>query len=198
MGRRGVRTRGPPAPSSPLRHRLPSPRRLLDALGAAFRLISAEAEAKTGLLRGLRAGRDGRHYRTLQGMVAFEHGPGRAPWGDSEAPRGLRTLLLLHRALRWLQLFLRGLAEGEADAAPARLCAEAYRVALAPFHAWWVRRAAALAFLALPARPELLRLACAGAGPGARDVLRSTVRTLEHVYNVTQDIYAAHGLLELP
>ncbi|KAJ6654967.1 hypothetical protein lerEdw1_006438 [Lerista edwardsae] len=133
-------------------------------------------------------------------MVAFERGPGRAAAAAAAGapPLGCRTLLRLHRALRWLQLFLRGLAEGDADAAPARLCAEAYRVALAPFHAWWVRRAADLAFLALPARPELLRLAYAGAGPGAHDVLRATVRTLERVCNVTQDVYAAHGLLGLP
>ncbi|XP_060615055.2 glycolipid transfer protein domain-containing protein 2 isoform X1 [Anolis sagrei] len=187
--------------------------KFMDSLGAAFGLISRETRSKISVLEQHRKGRHGPHYRSLQSMVAYELGKGLVDFGHSQPPpaarlpSGCRTLLRLHRALKWLELFLHKLGgngeeeeEGEEGSPEAsQMCAEAYQAALAPFHSWWVRQAAALAFLAMPSRQELLRNICANEGQRqAKGVLRATVRSIAHVYNATQQVYARQGMLDLP
>uniref|UniRef100_A0A8C5SLQ0 Glycolipid transfer protein domain-containing protein n=1 Tax=Laticauda laticaudata TaxID=8630 RepID=A0A8C5SLQ0_LATLA len=133
-------------------------RQLTDALGPAFGLISRETQSKIGIMQQHREGPQGSHYRTVQSMVEFELASGLVGFRSLPArlpPSGCRTLLRLHRALKWLELFLQRLGASREDESPSRMCAEAYRVALAPYHSWWVQHAAALAFLALPSRREL-------------------------------------------
>uniref|UniRef100_H9GFU7 Glycolipid transfer protein domain-containing protein n=1 Tax=Anolis carolinensis TaxID=28377 RepID=H9GFU7_ANOCA len=187
---------------------LDDPGVFMDSLGTAFGLISRETWSKISVLEQHRAGRHGSHYRSVQAMVAYELGRGLVDFGRSQPrpaarlPSGCRTLLRLHRALKWLELFLHKLGGGEGGEGSreaSQMCAEAYQAALAPFHSWWVRQAASLAFLAMPSRQELLRNICANEGPRqARGVLRHTVRSIARVYNATQVVYAGRGMLDLP
>lgn len=145
-------------------------------------------------------GPDAAHYRSLVAMAAWERRagllgrPGIAP-GDS----GSRTLLLLHRALRWSQLCLHRVATGKFGGPDAgEQCGDAYRTVLAPHHVWLVRQAARLAFLSFPGRGRLLELACPGTGEAeARAVLARAAGTLEEVYNRTQGLLAERDLLQL-
>lgn len=75
---------------------------------------------------------------------------------------------------------------------------EAYRVALAPHHPWFLRQAAELVFLALPDRPYFLKLVCVQSQKEATPILRTITRTLTLVHQQTQQILAQHDLLELP
>ncbi|XP_043359657.1 glycolipid transfer protein domain-containing protein 2 isoform X3 [Dermochelys coriacea] len=175
--------------------------KLIDALGAAFGLLAQETQTKMEILQGHRAGPHAPHYRTLQAMVAFELQRGLVglrvlppDW----PPSGCRTLLRLHRALKWLELFLGKLSHSGPEEDPSQLCAVAYQAALAPYHSWWVRQAAGLAFLALPSRRELYGLVCAEGEREARAMLLDAVGIIARVYNVTQRVYATRGLLELP
>nr|XP_028559809.1 ceramide-1-phosphate transfer protein-like isoform X1 [Podarcis muralis] len=177
--------------------------KLMDSLGAAFGLISGETRTKIAILQENQRGPHGAHYRTLQSMVRFELARGLVGFQSlpaSRPPSGCRTFLRLHRALKWLELFLRKLGTSPVDADPSRMCADAYQEALAPYHSWWVRQAAALAFLAMPSRRELYRILSAGGGEEGRGPRRllDTVRSIAHVYNATQELYAAHGMLALP
>uniref|UniRef100_A0A8C6XPG5 Glycolipid transfer protein domain-containing protein n=1 Tax=Naja naja TaxID=35670 RepID=A0A8C6XPG5_NAJNA len=133
-------------------------RQLMDALGMAFELISREAQSKIGIMQRHREGPQGPHYCTVQSMVDFELASGFVGFWSLPArlpPLGCRTLLRLHRTVKWLELFLQRLGASQEDESPSWMCAEAYRVTLAPYHSWWVQQAAALAFLALPSRQEL-------------------------------------------
>ncbi|KAH0626016.1 hypothetical protein JD844_000713 [Phrynosoma platyrhinos] len=174
----------------------------MDSLGAAFGLISRETRSKISIMEQHQQGRHRPHYRTLQAMVGFELSRGLVGFHSlppGQPPSGCRTLLRLHRALKWLQLFLHKLgASEEASGDPSQMCADAYREALAPYHSWWVRQAAALAFLALPSHRELYRVICAEEEHLARAVLLATVQSIGRVYNVTQEVYATHGMLDLP
>ncbi|CAM4689512.1 unnamed protein product [Lepidochelys olivacea] len=175
--------------------------KLIDTLGAAFGLLARETQTKMEILQGHRAGPHAPHYRTLQAMVAFELRRGLVglrALPPGRPPSGCRTLLRLHRALKWLELFLGKLSRSGPEEDPSQLCAEAYQAALAPYHSWWVRQAAGLAFLALPSRQELYGLVCAEGEREARAVLLDAVGVIAGVYNVTQRLYAARGLLELP
>ncbi|XP_033025214.1 ceramide-1-phosphate transfer protein-like [Lacerta agilis] len=177
--------------------------KFMDSLGAAFGLISGETRTKMAILQENQRGPHGAHYRTVQSMVRFELARGLVGFQSLPAgrpPSGCRTFLRLHRALKWLELFLLKLGTSPEDADPSRMCADAYQEALAPYHSWWVRQAAALAFLAMPSQRELYRILNAGGGDEDKGLRRllDTVHSIAHVYNATQELYAAHGMLALP
>lgn len=178
--------------------------RFLTPLGSIFAFAISEAFAKVTALEARVHGPHAAHYSSLVTMAAWEQRTGLLERtgtepGDSARSSGSRTLLLLHRALRWSQLCLHRVATGALEGPDAGVqCGDAYGTALAPHHPWLVRQAARLAFLALPGRGALLELACPGAREAeARAALARAAGTLEDVYNRTQGLLAERGLLQL-
>nr|XP_056719925.1 glycolipid transfer protein domain-containing protein 2 [Euleptes europaea] len=174
--------------------------KFIDSLGTAFGLVSRETWQKITIMQDYLSGQRGAHYRTLQSMMTFELAKGLVGFHSLPAtspPSGCRTLLRLHRALRWLQLFLHKLGTSE-GVHPAQLCASAYQEALAPYHSWWVRQASALAFVAMPSRQELYGILCEPKEQRACATLLATVQAIGLVYNRTQEVYSAHEMLGLP
>ncbi|KAL2765701.1 glycolipid transfer protein domain-containing protein 2 isoform 1 precursor [Daubentonia madagascariensis] len=178
--------------------------KLLAPLGSIFAFATSEAFTKVQALEARVRGPDAEHYTSLAAMAAWERRagllerPGTAP-RDSARSSGSRTLLLLHRALRWSQLCLHRVATGALGGPDAGVqCSDAYGTALAPHHPWLIRQAARLAFLAFPGRGRLLQLSCPGTTEAeARTALARAAGTLEDVYNRTQGLLAELGLLQL-
>lgn len=178
--------------------------KFLTPFGSIFAFATSEAFTKVTALEARVRGPDAAHYRSLAAMVAWERRagllerPGIAP-ADSARSSGSRTMLLLHRALRWSQLCLHRVATGMLGGPDAGVqCSDAYSTVLAPYHPWLIRQAARLAFLAFPGRGRLLELACPGAREAeARAALARAADTLEDVYNRTQSVLAERGLLQL-
>lgn len=176
----------------------------LTPLGSVFAFASKEAFTKVTALEARVHGPDAEHYLSLVAMAAWERRagllelPGAAP-RDPARSSGSRTLLLLHRALRWSQLCLHRVATGALRGPDAGAqCSDAYGAALGPHHPWLVRQAARLAFLAFPGRRRLLELACPGTTEAeARAALARAAGTLEDVYNRTQSLLAERSLLQL-
>ncbi|XP_005922177.1 glycolipid transfer protein domain-containing protein 2 [Haplochromis burtoni] len=126
-----------------------------------------------------------------QGLVSFHH----------QTDSGCRTLLRLHRALLWLKLFLEKLAETPVEGrlrSPSDLCREAYKSTLAQHHTWYVRKAAELAFIALPERGFFFRLVCVQNQEEMSKVLHRVSRAIGEVYDRTQKALEEHGMLDLP
>lgn len=126
-----------------------------------------------------------------QGLVDFHH----------QTDSGCRTLLRLHRALLWLKLFLDKLAETPAAGrlrSPSELCREAYQNTLANHHTWFVRRAAELAFIAMPERGFFFRLVCVQSQEELKTVLNRVVQAIEEVYDRTQKALEENNMLDLP
>lgn len=111
---------------------------------------------------------------------------------------GCRTVLRLHRALHWLQLFLESLRTSSEDARTSTLCSEAYSATLAAYHSWIVRQAVTVAFCALPSRKVFLEAMNVGSSEQAVEMLGEALPFIEHVYNISQKLYADHSLLDLP
>ncbi|NXQ20468.1 CPTP protein, partial [Peucedramus taeniatus] len=109
---------------------------------------------------------------------------------------GCRTVLRLHRALRWLQLFLEGLRSG--DPRTSVLCTDAYNASLAEHHPWVVRKAATVAFCALPSRDAFLEIMNVGSAEEAVAMLGEAIPYIGDVYSITQELFAQHKLLDLP
>lgn len=126
-----------------------------------------------------------------QGVVDFQH----------HTDSGCRTLLRLHRALLWLKLFLEKLAETPVAGrlrSPSELCREAYQSTLANHHTWFVRRAAELAFIAMPERAFFFRLVCVQDQDDLSRVLNKVVQAIGEVYDRTQKALEENGMLDLP
>lgn len=174
--------------------------RFLNSLGAVFSFISKDVVSKLHIMERLQASPQREHYVSLQSMMAYETGnqlvdvDRRSRHPDS----GCRTVLRLHRALRWLQLFLEGLRTSAEDARTSVLCTDSYNASLAAYHPWIVRRAVTVAFCTLPTRKVFLEAMNVGSPEQAVEMLGEALPFIERVYDVSQKLYAQHSLLNLP
>lgn len=174
--------------------------RFLNSLGTVFSFISKDVVAKLQIMEKLCSGAQREHYSSLQSMVAYEVGnqlvdlERRSRHPDS----GCRTVLRLHRALHWLQLFLEGLRASPEDARTATLCTDSYNASLAAYHPWIVRRAVTVAFCVLPTRKAFLEAMNVGSPEQAVEMLGEALPFIERVYSISQNLYAEHALLDLP
>ncbi|XP_048476096.1 ceramide-1-phosphate transfer protein [Rhincodon typus] len=175
--------------------------KFIDALGTIFGFISEEVASKMRILIEHQQGVHGKEYTSMRSMINYELTNNVVNFRELPSDRlqsGCRTLLRLHRALRWLQLFLDKLrVSSENDSMPIS-CAEAYEQSLAKYHSWLVRKAAGIAFLALPVRTDFLKILCLEDNKETKDKLWRAVKLIDRVYNVTQGMYALYNMLELP
>ncbi|XP_034034530.1 glycolipid transfer protein domain-containing protein 2 [Thalassophryne amazonica] len=203
--------------------------KFMDSLGPMFGLISTEIRTKTSIIRQLAVLSDQNReaelgsdvhpvsmktgikndaqalqhsgaYRSVHSMIWVELDRGLVDF-KQQTDSGCRTLLRLHRALLWLKLFLRKLAENPAAGqlkSPSDLCREAYQHTLAQHHTWLVRRAAELSFIALPDRGFFFRLVCVQNQEQLGKVLNRVVQAIGEVYDRTQQALEENDLLNLP
>ena len=71
-----------------------------------------------------------------------------------------------------------------------------YFIIIGKHHSWLVRKAATFGMMALPKREVLLGHMCKSKED--HDVFPNFIRTVEKVYNITQDIYETNQILDLP
>ncbi|XP_053187996.1 glycolipid transfer protein domain-containing protein 2 isoform X1 [Scomber japonicus] len=202
--------------------------RFMEALGPMVGLISKEIETKTSIIRQLallaeenpeaelsdihsinseagtentlEASQHTSAYHSLHSMISTELSRGLVDF-HHQTDSGCRTLLRLHRALLWLKLFLEKLAETPVAGrlrSPSDLCREAYQNTLANHHTWFVRRAAELAFIALPERSFFYKLICVQNQEELSIVLNRVVQAIGEVYDRTQKGLEENGMLDLP
>nr|XP_004657819.1 ceramide-1-phosphate transfer protein [Jaculus jaculus]XP_045007108.1 ceramide-1-phosphate transfer protein [Jaculus jaculus] len=174
--------------------------RFLNSLGTIFSFISKDVVSKLQIMEHLRSSPQCDHYTSLQSMVAYEVGNNLVDIDRrSRNPKsGCRTVLRLHRALHWLQLFLESLRTSPEDARTSTLCSDAYNASLATYHSWIVRQAVTVAFCALPTRKVFLETMNVGSSDQAVEMLGEALPFIEHVYDISQKLYAEHSLLDLP
>ncbi|CAJ1064143.1 glycolipid transfer protein domain-containing protein 2 [Xyrichtys novacula] len=139
-------------------------------------------------------------YHSVRSMIVAELNQGLVDF-HQQTDSGCRTLLRLHRALLWLKLFLEKLAETPVTGrlkSPSELCRESYQSTLSLHHTWLVRRAAELAFIALPERGYFFRLVCVQNQEELSAVLTRVVQATGEVYDRTQKALEENGMLDLP
>ncbi|TMS14207.1 Ceramide-1-phosphate transfer protein [Larimichthys crocea] len=140
-------------------------------------------------------------YHSVHSMITMELSDGVVDF-HQQTDSGCRTLLRLHRALLWLKLFLEKLSEMPEDGgrlrSPSDLCREAYQNTLANHHAWFIRKAAELAFIALPERGFFYKLVCVQNQEELSAVLNRVARAIGEVYDRTQKALEENGMLDLP
>lgn len=174
--------------------------KFLNSLGSVFGFISSDAVNKIQILVTLLKGENGSQYSTVQSMVKYELDNGLVDLTKKgEHPdSGCRTLLRLHRALRWLELFLESLRVSTEDSKTSVMCAEAYNESLAQHHPWVVRKAAGMAFHVLPGRPAFFEVMNVGSQEQVVSMLGEALPLISEVYQITEELYAQHNILNLP
>ncbi|XP_035034302.2 glycolipid transfer protein domain-containing protein 2 isoform X2 [Hippoglossus stenolepis] len=139
-------------------------------------------------------------YHSVRSMIWVELNRGVVDF-NHQTDSGCRTLLRLHRALLWLKLFLEKISETPVAGrlrTPSELCREAYKSTLAKHHTWFVRKAAELAFIAMPERGFFYRLVCVQDQEELSAMLRRVVQAIGEVYDRTQKALEDNDMLNLP
>lgn len=174
--------------------------KFLNSLGSVFGFISKDAVNKIQILVNLLKDESGSHYVTIQSMMKYEldNQLVDVTKRGSHPESGCRTLLRLHRALRWLELFLDRLRTSTEDSKTSVMCAEAYNVSLAQYHPWVVRKAAGMAFCILPGRQAFFEIMNVGTPEQVVATLGEAIPLISEVYQITEDLYAQHNMLDLP
>lgn len=174
--------------------------RFLNSLGSVFGFISKDAVGKIKILEGHLAGDSRSQYVTVQSMVKYELDNQLVDLTKrgSHPESGCRTLLRLHRALRWLELFLEHLRVSGPDEKTSVMCADAYERSLSQHHPWVVRKAAGLAFCVLPGREAFFEVMNVGSAERVVSVLGEAVPLISEVHRITETLYAQNQLLQLP
>ncbi|XP_049438207.1 ceramide-1-phosphate transfer protein [Epinephelus fuscoguttatus] len=174
--------------------------KFLNSLGSVFGFISKDAVNKIKILVALLEGENGSHYATVQSMVKYELDNNLVDLTKrgSHPESGCRTLLRLHRALRWLELFLERLRTSSEDSKTSVMCSEAYNESLSQHHPWVVRTAAGMAFCVLPGRPAFFEVMNVGPPEKVVAMLGEALPLISEVYQITEELYAQHNLLDLP
>lgn len=174
--------------------------KFLNSLGSVFGFIAKDADNKIRILGTFLSGENRSEYVTVQSMVKYELDnqlvdlTKRGSYPES----GCRTLLRLHRALSWLSLFLERLRTSTEDSKTSVMCSEAYNETLAQYHPWAIRKASGLAFCMLPGRPAFFEVMNVGPPEQVVAILGEALPLISEVYQITQDLYAQHNLLDLP
>ncbi|XP_018542368.1 ceramide-1-phosphate transfer protein [Lates calcarifer] len=174
--------------------------KFLNSLGSVFGFISKDAVNKIQILVNHLNGENGSQYVTIQLMVKYELENELVDLTKrgSHPESGCRTLLRLHRALRWLELFLERLRTSTEDSKTSVMCSEAYNESLAPHHPWVVRKAAGMAFCVLPGRPAFFEVMNVGPPEQVVAMLGEALPLISEVYQITEELYTQHNLLDLP
>ncbi|KAF7209196.1 ceramide-1-phosphate transfer protein [Nothobranchius furzeri] len=174
--------------------------KFLNSLGSVFTFISKDAVSKIQILSNFLSGESSSQYVTVQSMVSYELENQLVDVNKTgiHPESGCRTLLRLHRALRWLELFLERLRTSDKHSKTSVMCSEAYNESLAQHHPWLVRKAAGLAFVVLPGRTAFFEVMNVGPPEQVVAVLGEALPLILEVYQITEDLYAKHHLLDLP
>lgn len=174
--------------------------KFLNSLGSVFGFISKDAVNKIKILVSHLEGENGSQYVTFQSMVKYELENELVDLTKrgTHPESGCRTLLRLHRALRWLELFLERLRTSSEDSKTSVMCAESYNESLAQHHPWVIRKAAGMAFCVLPGRASFFEVMNVGTPEQVVAMLGEALPLISEVYQITEELYAQNNMLDLP
>ena len=181
---------------------------LLTTLGAVFGIVARDAHDKLDIL--VKLSKDGPpthgeglstidHYRTVESMILHERELNSA---TGAALYGSRTLLRLHRALKFVLLFVRGLSKNDnpKGESVSDMAYRSYAESLGVYHTWVLRQSARMAVYTLPQRRELFDKLCPGVTDEkmARMKLRGMSKEMERVHTGVELLFDQYQLHDLP
>ncbi len=169
--------------------------KFLEKLGAIFYFVVADIREKIEILEQ-HIHEKPEHYQTIQKMIEFEKRENHLLKKNEKPNNGARTILRLHRALLFIYKFLNNLYASNPASSSSDICVNAYDETLAQYHTWLVKKAAILGMRMIPNREVVIGYMSQDEAEIHKFPIYFT--RIINVYNITQDIYATHQILDLP
>lgn len=170
--------------------------RLFPLLGTVFSFVTSDVVEKIKILQDYIKSSEGEHYQTIQAMVNYEVKNNLTI--QKKKASGCRTLLRLHRALEFISALLARIRDTDNTCKFSTEATIVYDKTLGIFHPWLVRKAVHVAMYTLPTRHQLLLKMGVEDTPEGMKKMNSLIKQLDHVYEITQNVYASNNLLDLP
>nr|CAB3233603.1 ceramide-1-phosphate transfer protein [Phallusia mammillata] len=178
--------------------------RFLNSMGKAFTFVSSDVVDKVGILRDFRKSNEGRNYATIEEMMSYEKKNDLINYKDAPSKKvkasGSRTLLRLHRALKFLLILIGKLARNEDDGKVSVMGYNAYHASpMSKYHPWIVQKAVGVAVYMLPDRETFIKQMCQDL---SREEIESTMdvcsQSMDAVFEYSEALYSKFDLLEIP
>lgn len=131
-------------------------------------------------------------YLSVKTMVVYECN------SKVPQPSGSRTLLRLHRALKFLILFVGEIHKSEESASMPEIFRDSYAKSLSNHHGWFIRKSIGLASNTVPDKPQLIQIIFDNADHDIDTTAAEFLTIIQNVYDRVQSIYETHNLLNLP
>lgn len=175
--------------------------RFFSLLGSVFGFVASDILSKVSILDGYLNSGDHHHYSTVQSMV--EHETASCTTTDATRPSGCRTLLRLHRSLEFIAAFMQDFGSAEPNARSSAIAQRCYKGTLARHHPWLVQKGAGVAMYTLPAKKLFIERVkgegCDEEGVGYYgELMLGIAKEARRVYDETEKLFEANGLLDLP
>jgi len=113
-------------------------------------------------------------------------------------------LLRLHRAFKFVAVFIYDLSNLENHGRTGAIARESYNKTLAEYHPWYIRQSVSIAMCALPSREQMISKVFGEITDSEdnlkliSDMMVAFSQIAEECYNITQSLYEKHDLLNLP
>ncbi|XP_015926727.1 ceramide-1-phosphate transfer protein [Parasteatoda tepidariorum] len=170
-------------------------------LGSVFGFVASDIISKVDILEQYRSSENKSQYTTIQSMIEYESSTGIT--ADNSKPSGSRTLLRLHRSLEFIMSFMYEFSVAKNDEKSSAIAQKCYKETLSKHHPWLIQKGAGIAMYTLPARQQFIEKVYGG--PCEEEIIffygklmGDIAAVSKKVYEETQKLYEANGLLNLP
>lgn len=166
---------------------------LLEMLGTAFSFVKKDVDSKLAILEQM-AQQEEAAYETLQGIIQHEVKHRITLKKDKKG--GSRNVMRLVRALEFMQRFL-AMLHAERQKALSECARKAYDETLALHHPWTIRKAAGLAFYALPYRETFMGQINVKDEAHGLDSINHLQGSMVPIIESIQNTFAKHEIVNL-
>ncbi|CAF2334223.1 unnamed protein product [Rotaria sp. Silwood2] len=171
--------------------------KFFDQLGYVFKFVKDDVVQKLTILQGFVDKDTGatKHFDTIQKAIDYETENNLI---KTNSDNFARTLLRLHRALIFIEEFLRALSDRPLSESTATIASNAYDSTLYYHHGFFVRTTVKVGFHALPSRKQLDEAIFHGHKSDIMDQYKTFIKTIKQIYDIVDGYYAEKKYLQLP
>ncbi|CAF0777388.1 unnamed protein product [Rotaria sp. Silwood1] len=171
--------------------------KFFDQLGYVFKFVKDDVVQKLTILQGFvdKDTGDTKHFDTIQKAIDYETENNLI---KTNPENFTRTLLRLHRALIFIEEFLRALSDRPLSESTATIASKAYDSTLYHHHGFFVRTTVKVGFHALPSRKQLDEVLFHGHKLDMMDQYKTFIKTIKQIYDTIEAYYTEKNYLQLP
>jgi len=171
--------------------------KFFDQLGYVFKFVKDDVIQKLDILQKFvdKDENDTPHFDTIQNAINYETENNLI---KTNPENFARTLLRLHRALIFIEEFLRGLSERPSSDSTVSIATSAYDSTLYYHHGFLIRTTVRVGFRALPSRKHLDELLFHGHKSDMYDQYKIFIQTIKQIYDTVETYYTENKYLQLP